>query len=70
MSKVAEAIDKVLGDLPIATISQVGGGIVALIAYLNGDLSVAEALAAWGIVGIGAGQLGVARNGSGRGVRK
>lgn len=70
MSKLAELIDAVLGDLPLATVMTVGAGVVALIAYLNGDLSVTEALAAWGVTGIGAGQLGRARNEAGRGVRK
>lgn len=58
-----------LDELPLATIMTIGGGIVALIAYLQGDLSVLEALAAWGVVGVGGGQVGVARNGAGRGVR-
>lgn len=70
MTKVSEVLDKLLGDLPLATVMTVGGGIVALIAYLNGDLSVTEALAAWGVVGIGAGQTGKARNDAGRGLRK
>jgi hypothetical protein len=61
---------KVLDNLPLATITHVGGGAVALIAYLNGDLSVFQALAVFGIVGVGAGQLGVARNGAGRGLKK
>lgn len=58
-----------LDELPLATIMTLGGGIVALIAYLQGDLSVLEALAAWGVVGVGGGQVGVARNGAGRGVK-
>lgn len=58
-----------LDHIPLATITHIGGGIIALIAYLNGDLDVFQALAVWGIVGVGAGQLGVARNGSGRGVK-
>jgi len=58
-----------LDELPLATIMTLGGGIVALIAYLQGDLSVLEALAAWGVVGVGGGQVGVARNQAGRGLR-
>jgi hypothetical protein len=59
-----------LADLPLATIMTIGSGILSLIAYLNGDLNVTQALAAWGIVGVGAGQVGQARNGSGRGLKK
>lgn len=59
-----------LDHLPLATIMTLGGGVVALIAYLNGDLGAAEALAVWGVVGVGAGQVGVARNGAGRGVKR
>jgi hypothetical protein len=59
-----------LDHLPLATVMTIGGGIVALIGYLNGDLTVLEALAAWGVVGIGGGQVGVARNGAGRGLRR
>jgi hypothetical protein len=58
-----------LDHIPLGTVTHIGGGVIALIAYLNGDLSVFEALAVWGIVGVGAGQIGVARNGSGRGVK-
>lgn len=59
----------ILDKLPAATLTHIGGIVIATIAYLNGDLSVFQALAAVGIVGIGAGQLGVARNGSGRGLK-
>jgi hypothetical protein len=58
-----------LDKIPAATVTHIGGIVIALIAYLNHDLSVFQALAAVGIVGIGAGQLGVARNGAGRGVK-
>lgn len=63
------AIEKFLDNIPAATITHIGGIVIATIAYLNGDLSVFQALAAVGIVGVGAGQLGVARNGAGRGVK-
>ena len=58
-----------LDRIPLATVMTVGGGILALLGYLNKDLSIFEALAAWGIVGVGAGQVGEARNNAGRGVK-
>lgn len=61
---------KALDRLPLATVMTVGGGILALIGYLNKDISIFEALAAWGIVGVGGGQVGEARNGAGRGLKK
>lgn len=64
-----KGIMSLFDKIPLATVMTIGAGIVALIAYLNGDLSVTEALAAWGIVGIGAGQVGEARNGAGRGLK-
>lgn len=59
-----------LDDLPLGTLTAIGGGTLALIGYLNGDLGIFEALAAWGITSAGGGGIGVARNGSGRGVKK
>lgn len=67
---LASAIANFLNKLPAATLTHLGGIVIALIAYLNGDLTVFQALAAVGIVGVGAGQLGTARNGAGRGVAK
>jgi hypothetical protein len=65
-----EWLKEVLDGLPLATIMTVGGGILALIGYLNHDLTIAEALAAWGVTGIGGGQVGRARNEAGRGVKR
>lgn len=59
-----------LDDIPIATISFIAGCILAIVGYVSNDLTVFQALAVCGIVGVGSGQLGVARNGAGRGVRK
>lgn len=59
---------KFLDKLPLATVMTLGGGLLALLGYLNKDLSIFEALAAWGIVGVGGGQVGEARNSAGRGV--
>jgi hypothetical protein len=58
-----------LDNLPVGTLTHIGGIVLALIAYLNHDLSVFQALAAVGIVGVGSGQIGVARNGAGRGTK-
>lgn len=61
---------KLLDDLPLATLTALGGGVLALIGYLNHDLSIFEALAAWGITSAGGGGVGVARNQAGRGLKK
>lgn len=61
---------KLLDDLPLATLTAIGGGILALVGYLNGDLSIFEALAAWGITSAGGGFVGEARNQAGRGLKK
>jgi hypothetical protein len=58
-----------LDNVPLATVLSIIGSALATIAYFNGDLTIFEALAAWGVVNVGAGQLGVARNGSGRGTK-
>lgn len=58
-----------LDNVPVATLSFIAGAVLATIAYLNGDISAFEALAAVGIVGFGGGKIGEARNGAGRGVR-
>lgn len=60
---------KTLDDLPLATLLTIGGAILAFVAYLNNDLSVFEALAAFGIVAGGSGVVGKARADSGKGVR-
>lgn len=60
----------VLDDVPMASVSFVAGVVLATIGYLNGDLSVFQALAAAGIVAGGGGALGHARNGAGRGMRR
>lgn len=59
-----------LDDIPLGTVTAIGGGILALIGYLNHDISIFEALAAWGITSAGGGGIGVARNQAGRGIRK
>lgn len=58
-----------LDNVPLASVLTVGAAILATIAYLNGDLTVFEALGAFGITTVGAGQVGQARNGAGRGVK-
>lgn len=58
-----------LDHVPLASIQAVAGYVIVLIAYLNGDLGVEAALLALGANTAGAGVLGHARNGAGRGVR-
>jgi hypothetical protein len=59
----------ILDKLPLATLTAIGGGILALIGYLNHDLTIFQALAAWGITSAGGGAVGHARNGAGRGLK-
>ena len=63
------AIQKITDHLPLATITAIGGGVLAAVAYFNGDLTIFQALAAWGITSAGGGAVGHARNGAGRGVK-
>ena len=58
-----------LDHVPLATLYSIAAVVIAVIAYLNHDLSVFQALAAVGITHFGAGKLGEARNGAGRGLR-
>jgi hypothetical protein len=62
-------IEKVL-DLPHATLLTYAAIVLALIGYLNGTLDLEQAFIASGIGTAGAGVLGHARNGAGRGVKK
>lgn len=57
-------------DLPHATLLTYVAIIAAVVGYISGDLTLFQAMAAAGVGGVGAGQLGIARNGSGRGVKK
>lgn len=58
-----------LDKVPVATLSYIGGIVIAVIAYINNDLTAFEALAAAGVVGFGAGKVGEARNQAGRGLK-
>lgn len=58
-----------LDNIPVATITFLVGTVLIVIAYLSNDLSISEALKDLGYVGVGAGAIGIARNGAGRGVR-
>lgn len=58
-----------LDNTPLATPTFIAGIILALVAYLNHDVSAFQALVAGGIAGLGSGAIGHARNGSGRGIR-
>lgn len=59
-----------LDDLPIATLISIASIILAVIAYVSGDLSIEEAFLAVGAATGGSGVLGVARAQSGKGVRR
>jgi uncharacterized membrane protein YtjA (UPF0391 family) len=59
----------ILDKLPLATITFLVGTVLTVIAYLSDDLSIIEAFAALGFTGLGAGQIGQARNGAGRGIK-
>lgn len=59
-----------LDDLPMATLIAIAGIALAIIGYISNDLTIFEAMAAAGITSGGAGAIGHARNGAGRGLRK
>jgi hypothetical protein len=59
-----------LDEIPVATLQTVAGIVLAVIAYISKDLSIFQAFAAVGINTAGAGVVGVARNGAGRGVKR
>ncbi|MCC6897540.1 MAG: hypothetical protein IT377_01120 [Polyangiaceae bacterium] len=58
-----------LDNLPIASITFVVGTLIVIAGYITGELSVEEALQTIGYVGAGSGLIGLARNGSGRGIK-
>lgn len=59
-----------LDDLPFATLQAIAGIVLAIIAYLNGDLGIFEAFVAVGANTAGAGVVGVARSQAGKGIRR
>lgn len=59
-----------LMNLPHATLLAYAAIILAVIGYLQGTLTLDQAFVASGVGTAGAGVLGVARNGSGRGVKR
>jgi hypothetical protein len=58
-----------LDNVPLATPAWLASAVIIVIAYLSNDLTAFQALAAFGVTGLGAGALGHARNGAGRGLR-
>jgi hypothetical protein len=62
-------VTKIL-DLPHATLLTYAAIALSLIGYLNGTLTLEQAFITSGVGTAGAGALGIARNGSGRGVKK
>lgn len=59
-----------LDDIPVATPTFFIVAALIIIAYISNDLTVFQALAAFGVNGLGAGAIGHARNGAGRGVKR
>jgi hypothetical protein len=72
MEAVELLIAKVAGltHIPVATIIGIAGSIVVLVNYIEGNLDVQQFAVSIGAVNAGAGVLGHARNGAGRGVKK
>lgn len=59
-----------LDDVPLATFLSVAVLVVVVIGYLSNDLTLEETLLYFGVGTAGAGAIGHARNGAGRGMRK
>lgn len=64
-----ELLEKLM-DLPHATIIADVVVVLVIVAYLQGTITFEQAIIALGAGTTGAGFLGIARNGSGRGVKK
>lgn len=58
-----------LNDLPLATLQTLVGIGLAVLAYINNDLTIFQAFVAVGANTAGAGAIGHARTGAGRGLR-
>lgn len=58
-----------LDNVPVATPTFLIVAALIIIAYISNDLSIDEALIAFGVNGLGAGAIGHARNGAGRGLK-
>lgn len=67
--KIDQLIEKFF-DLPHATLLTYVAIALSVIGYLNGTLTLEQAFVASGVGTAGAGVLGVARNGAGRGVKR
>jgi Na+/H+ antiporter NhaD/arsenite permease-like protein len=59
-----------LDDVPLATLTFIAGLVVIVVAMVNNDLSVDDALKAVGALGLGSGGIGLARSSAGRGLKK
>lgn len=58
-----------LDNVPVATLQTIAGIVLAVIAYVSKDISIFQAFVAVGANTAGAGLVGHARNGAGRGVK-
>ena len=57
-------------NLPFASVTYLAGAGLAILAYINGDLSVIQAFEALGLTGGAGFGVGYVRNQAGRGVKK
>lgn len=62
-------MDLGLDKVPVATLQTIAGIVLAIVAYISKDIGIFEAFVAVGANTAGAGVLGQARNGAGRGVK-
>lgn len=58
-----------MDSLPFASITFVVGVAIIIGGCITGEFSAEEALELVGFVGVGSGAIGIARNGSGRGLK-
>lgn len=60
----------VLDNLPLGTLISLASIVIVVIACIRNDLTIEQGLVALGATNAGAGVIGIARNGAGKGLRK
>jgi hypothetical protein len=63
-------MNKVLDDLPVATLTFLVGVVLVVVGYVGDDVSFEDAYKAVLYLGGGSGAIGYVRNQAGKGVRK
>ena len=63
-------MDKVLDNLPVATITFLASIVLIIIGYINDDVGFKDAFESLLFAGGGSGAVGYVRNQAGKGVRK